>query len=473
MPGPEIDLLAVDRGAVTAPAGCGKTQLIADSLKRHQPGKPILVLTHTNAGVAALRGRLAHMGVPSGCYRLYTIDGWAMRIISTFPARSGHNPEILSLARPSTDYPSIVIAAGRLMESGHLDDLVQASYSRLLVDEYQDCSVHQHAIISFVASLIPTCVVGDPMQAIFSFRGNPLVDWASHVGSCFPPIGELTTPWRWKNAGTERLGHWLLTARASLMAGSGVDLRGAPVEVSWVQLERATAHQQRLVAARTKAPNRNGLVMVLGESISPHGQRAIASQTPGATAVEAVALGDLTNFGQSFDPEMPNALGHLLAFAGEMMTNVGVPEFIRRIQSLARGTARSAPSEAEVAALAFVAAPSYDAALKLLTKISKSTDVRVFRPEVLHSCQKSLRLASQGAVSFSEATVRARELYRHTGRPLSRRSVGSTLLLKGLEADVAVVLYPESMNAKHLYVAITRGSKRLVICSERPILHPS
>ena len=58
MPAPEIDLLDVKRGAITAPAGCGKTQLIADALSRHGSRKPILVLTHTNAGVAALRGRL-------------------------------------------------------------------------------------------------------------------------------------------------------------------------------------------------------------------------------------------------------------------------------------------------------------------------------------------------------------------------------------------------------------------------------
>lgn len=62
MPDNEIDLLAIDRGTVTAPAGCGKTQLIADALTRHSGSKPILVLTHTNAGVAALRERLVCSG---------------------------------------------------------------------------------------------------------------------------------------------------------------------------------------------------------------------------------------------------------------------------------------------------------------------------------------------------------------------------------------------------------------------------
>src|SRR5690606_30321935 len=84
----EIDLRAIERGTVTAPAGCGKTQLIAHALARHRGNKPILVLTPTNAGVAALRVRLDRAGVPASAYRLSTIDGWAIRLISTFPGRS-------------------------------------------------------------------------------------------------------------------------------------------------------------------------------------------------------------------------------------------------------------------------------------------------------------------------------------------------------------------------------------------------
>ena len=45
--------------------------------------KPILVLTHTNAGVAALRGRLEKAGVKPAGYRAATLDGFAIRLIST------------------------------------------------------------------------------------------------------------------------------------------------------------------------------------------------------------------------------------------------------------------------------------------------------------------------------------------------------------------------------------------------------
>lgn len=81
----DTDLLAIQRGLVIAPAGCGKTQLIVEALKRHAGDKPILVLTHTNAGVAALRSRLDRAKVQPGRYRLSTIDGFAIRLVGMFP----------------------------------------------------------------------------------------------------------------------------------------------------------------------------------------------------------------------------------------------------------------------------------------------------------------------------------------------------------------------------------------------------
>ena len=75
-----------------------------------------------------------------------------------------------------------------------------------------------------------------------------------------------------------------------------------------------------------------------------------------------------------------------------------------------------------------------------------------------------------GEQDFVSATLQARERNRHLGRPIPRRSVGSTLLLKGLEADIAVVLQPETMTAQNLYVALTRGARGLVVCSQTPVL---
>lgn len=467
----EVDLRAITRGTVTAPAGCGKTQLIAKALADHRGNKPILVLTHTNAGVAALRGRLDNANVPHSAYRLSTIDGWAIRLIASFPGRSGHNPDILQLTSPARDYPAIREAAWRLLQAGHVSDVLKASYTHLIVDEYQDCSVPQHLIVYFLSLILPTCVLGDPMQGIFGFGGNALADWDQQVCAHFPVVAELATPWRWRNAGAEALGQWLLEARRLLVTGQSVDLRtGPPAHVTWIQTLPPNDHQQRLIAARTPPPTADGRVLIIADSRNRSAQQNFASQTPGASTVEAVDLQDLIAFGGSFDVSSPGALGQLLTLAQSVMTNLGVAELTRRLESLNRGTARNPPSLAENCALAFKRDPSMAAAAELLSELRAMPNVRVHRPAILYGVLKALRETSLGTVPLEEAVRRVREENRLLGRPLPKRAVGSTLLLKGLEAEVAVVLNTEGMTAQHLYVAMTRGSTRLIVCSANSIL---
>lgn len=473
MPDNDIDLLAIDRGTVTAPAGCGKTHLIAEALTRHGGGKPILVLTHTNAGVVALRGRLDRAGVPPKAYRLSTIDGWAMRLISTFPARSAHGADLLQLAHPRTDYPNIRVAAAKLLKAGHVSDVLAASYARLIVDEYQDCSIRQHAVVAYAAQILPTCVLGDPMQAIFGFGGDDLAKWDGDVCTYFPLVGELSTPWRWVNVGAEPLGRWLLDVRGKLLRGEPVDLRTGPAGVSWVELDGTEDHQRRLQAARVSPPGGEGCVLIIGDSMNPDGQRQFASQTPGAITVEAVDLRDLVMFARTFDLSAPDALQRLAGFAQSVMRNVGAADLVRRVQSLQRGTARNPPTNVEAVALSFLRAPSHCAAVDLLVEINKEAGVSAHRPAVLRACIKALQLCGGAdGLSFHDATIRMREQNRLVGRPLPRRAVGSTLLLKGLEAEVAVILNAGALDARNLYVGMTRGSKALTVCSSSPILNP-
>ncbi|MBX5461581.1 MAG: UvrD-helicase domain-containing protein [Steroidobacteraceae bacterium] len=474
MPDNDIDLLAINRGTVTAPAGCGKTHLIAQALTRHGGIRPILVLTHTNAGVVALRGRLDRAGVPSKAYRLSTIDGWAMRLISTFPARSAHDPNLLQLTHPRTDYPNIRVAAANLLKAGHIAEILAASYARLIVDEYQDCSIRQHAVVAYAAQTLPTCVLGDPMQAIFGFGGDDLAKWEDDVCTCFPLAGELDTPWRWINAGTEPLGRWLLDARAKLLRGEPIDLRTAPAGVSWVELDGSDDHQRRLRAARVRAPDGQGCVLIIGDSANPESQRQFASQIPGAITVEAVDLRDLVAFSKTFDLGASDALERLATFAQSVMRNVGAVDLVRRVQSLMRGTARKPPTDAEATALCFIRAPSYRAAVDVLVEIGKESGVSTHRPAVLRACIRALQLCDgTEGLSFHDAVIRMREQNRLVGRPLPRRAVGSTLLLKGLEADVSVILNAGALDARNLYVAMTRGSKALTVCAPSPILDPA
>jgi hypothetical protein len=467
----EEDILGARRGTITAPAGCGKTQLIAEALRHHQGKRPALVLTHTNAGVSALRTRLHRLTVPADRYHLSTIDGFAKRLAGMFPRRSGINPNALLLNDKKADYPAIRQAAITLIQAHHLDDVIAATYGRLLVDEYQDCILPQHAIIDGLAEVLPTCVFGDPMQAIFGFAG-PIVDWQKDVLSRFPLIVELDTPWRWINAGTEELGTWLLDARRILEAGGSIDLQTAPAQVQIIVLTAADADAKRLLAARTRAVTAKGSVLIIGDSLKVASRYQIASQTPGATCVEAVDLKDLTDFGARFDPANPNAFEVLWDLGCSVMNNLGGKSTLQRVDTLRRGRARTPASPMEAGLVAFLASPSFQSAHAALVQMREHDNVRVYRPDVLQRCLSALQAASGGSCTLQEATIRERERFRHRGRPLFSRNVGSTLLLKGLEAEVAVILHPELMDARHLYVALTRASHRVVVCSATNMLTP-
>jgi DNA helicase-2/ATP-dependent DNA helicase PcrA len=470
---PELNLLDIRRGSVSAPAGCGKTQLIATTLASCSGDKPVLILTHTNAGLAALRKRLAKEKIHSSTYKIATIDGFAMKIIKKFPLRSGHDSGILQLNKPSSDYPEIRSRAATLLQSESIDKIIEASYSNLLVDEYQDCNIDQHKIVVSISRVIPVCVLGDPMQAIFDFRGNTLVDWGSDVLTHFPEVTSLKTPWRWNLAGCHSLGAWLLASRNRLKANQSIDLRTAPSQVEWIKINNAgDAVKQRLFAARTQSPERGGAVLIIGDSINANSRYKLTSQTPGATAVEKVDLEDLVDFARYFDPYEQNSLAKLLTFSGTIMTGVGAASLIKRIGILRRGKARTPPSDIETAALKYLEKPDIEAAARFIRYLSDQPDTRVYRPDILHCCLNALETSSSTSCGFYEAALKVRERNRHIGRSVSRKAVGSTLLLKGLEADVVVILYPEAMTAQNLYVALTRGAKKVVICSESHLLKP-
>lgn len=472
MPDPSL-LTSIIRGSVTAPAGCGKTHLIAQTLTEYAGKKPILILTHTNAGVASLRARLSRMGVPSGKYQLYTLDGYSIRLIATFPVLSNLNPDILELQNTASDYPAIRNCAKNLLASGNIDHIIKASYSHLIVDEYQDCSLPQHELVCLLTGILPTCVLGDPMQAIFGFRGNILVDWEKDVLPVFPAAQELTVPWRWYNVAANQLGDWLLDARVKLMEHAPLDLRTLPDYVTWheIKSEKDSASVIRK-AAQTKIPGKKARALILCDSMNLRAQRELAGHTPGASTIESVEMRDLISFGRVFSTLNSDSIWHLFDFIKQVIKKAGISELSKRIETLQAGTARKEPSKIEQHCLEFIASPSYRSALNILQSARDQDGASVFRPTIYSGCIRALRLVNAGNFDFEKAVKNVREQYRLYGRNLPMRGVGSTLLLKGLEADIAVVTDPGTMDSKNLYVAITRGSERLVICSPTPVLNP-
>lgn len=464
-----FDLFAHERGASVAPAGCGKTHSIADALGRYE-GPPVLVLTHTNAGVGALRSRLRGK-VPGARFRLATLDGWCLRIVRAFPRLSGMTLD--PLAR--IDYPGIQRAALSAVRSGGLDRPLAATYARLVVDEYQDCSNNQHALAVALAERMPTNVLGDPMQRIFDFRPGDLPDWNAKVLADFPLVATFDKPWRWVNAKETDFGMWILRVRADLLAGRPVDLGAAPVNVRWVKqpADPAARHAKAVRAVQGVKLDDGEALIVIGDSRSRESRSEFARLSAGLTVVEPVDLGDMISAADGIAAHTGyTRLDQVLRFAKSVMTGVNIPELATRLKVLQTGTARTAATPVEAVCLGFATEDGYAASAYTLEALAIDGR-RVFRRQLHGAMIEALRrAAARPGETLPESAAAIREHYRAAGRPLPGRGMASTLLVKGLEAEHAVILDAGVMNPRHLYVAMSRASKSLTIISGSRMLAP-
>lgn len=459
-----IDLAAHRRGAIVAPAGCGKTHAIVQCLLGHS-GTPLLVLTHTNAGVAALRARFAKEGVSPKAVRLSTIDGWALRLVRMLPLRAG-------LAVPleeAFNYPAIRAAAANVLEGGVLDELLSRTYAGVLVDEYQDCCVDQHRIVCALADRLASCVLGDPLQSIFGFDSE-IPDWESVVLKAFPMVGELRDPERWKRAGQEKFGRWLLECREALVRGQALDLRTGPsANVTWCELP---ADRDQAASLKRDALKRivgvRGDALVIGESAASATRHKLARSTGGLCVIEDVELKDLITAARDYDSRTKCPENWVIEFAADVMTGVERTVLTRRIATLSAGRERAEATPLESDLLA--AAEGVGPASKALRTMAATPGNRVFRPHLLFAMLDAARLAAADACSLTSAACRVRDQRRVLGRPLPPRAVGSTLLLKGLEADHALIMNGDAMNSRELYVALTRARHSVAVISRSPEL---
>lgn len=464
-------VLMSNKGLVIAPAGCGKTQLIIETL-RHPTQKPKLVLTHTTAGVAALRQRLRKHQVPPSHYRVSTIAGWALNISAMFPKNCNYSNN--SNSQPN--YVDLQKKVTLLIQRGHIADILQSSYSRLLVDEYQDCSTSQHNLICALSNFLPTVIFGDPIQAIFGFsKGDPLPDWNTQVETTFPIITTLDTPWRWINAGNPELGQWVLSVREAFSLETKIDLNILNIRpgcVHWHQLS-GDAHTDKQLQISTQYQLRNSMgptesLLVIGDSTRPSSRHDFAKSTQGIDVVEPVDLKDIVTAAENFEKCAANQLVHqVLTIATNIMTGVNRANILKRIASILEGKNRKEPSNIELEAINLANQNSPEAILKLITVLEESGNTKIYRSAALSALKDTLSLSlSQPDISLKESAVKVREKRRQQGdKRITNRAIGSTLLLKGLEADHVLILNASQMDAKNLYVALSRGSKSITLFS--------
>lgn len=447
-------LAEASSGFVESPAGCGKTEAIVKTVGMFC-SNPQLVLTHTHAGVDALRRRFREHGVPTAKYHVDTIAGWCWGWVRKYPS-NGNYPGSTDIAV----WNDVYVSMANLLQNYFVKNGILNSYAGVIVDEYQDCTVPMHQLMIALKQLLPCRVLGDDLQGIFGFGQDVLVGWPDVKTEFINDLGVLDTPHRWIKAKSEALGHWLLDVRGAFRDGREPDYQNSPVEMRSIpyrdlgkELIRFTHEREGRICVI--GPKARPLPAGLETTLVKQGYRVLEPNELSALREVILVLTD----GQSHDKArvvtgfLTRAHGGLSNddqnFIGKITE--GKPQRPRRSdrQALCQKHASGTTPQLLVDLLAYIETIG-GVSCKLRESISALKCI----------IEQHLQSGAELKALYAQEIAKR----KHQSRSSVYRSIGSTLLVKGLEFEHAIVLrgsdWTRSWGShKDLYVALTRGAK--------------
>jgi DNA helicase-2/ATP-dependent DNA helicase PcrA len=342
----------------------------------------------------------------------------------------------------------------------------------MFVDEYQDCCGTQHEMIGAIAEVLPCRVVGDPLQAIYrKLHASDITKW-SDVEGMFPTVGVLAEPHRWRR-NNAKLGEWLGDVRSRLVEGTEVDFSNGYGVVKWIP----SADVRKQIAACYKAFDKGNVVAICDW---PGRCASIAGKTRNHFAVlESVECPDLLRAAEDIkDSHGLDRVACVVGLAQRCFT--GMTWLTGLVDRMKKREAYS-PRLLEKGRLWIAMQTVADSAdlwpvENMMSVIDGLSCAHFYiRRELWRDMRRSLQTYDSGSGrTLGETAWALRDHARRNGRRvLSKRTVATPLLIKGLEFDHALLLDAMQMgSAEELYVALTRGSSSLtVLSSERRVKH--
>lgn len=462
-----ISLAQAEHCFVVAPAGCGKTELIVDAVS--ESTKRDLVLTHTHAGVQSLRKRFKKKRVSPKLFNVQTLDGWCYKWTNSYPTLCGLDTEVAKLEHPETDWEQIRTCMLRLVETNFFKKSFQLTYGAMYVDEYQDCSQIQHEIVVKLSRLLPTKVVGDPLQKILGFAGA--IDWTQSVEGEFEELIVPTQPWRWAGH-NEPLGRWLISARTQIENGS-LDLNSLPTGVIWENI----ADPRGLLAKCKAALSLSGTVLII-HNWPQACQKLSKSLKATFKCMEAIDSTELTDFLKSI--ELTNGIERqkvILQFALECFSTAQgniIKQYLTRLESNQPISSLRTNIWLKDSLVTFT--DDLKGIYLLMRTMEKNLGRNtIHRIELWSEAIKSIEhnFKNNAQLSLCASGLAVRNITRMLGRPHFRTNVSRTLLVKGLEYDHVIIANADALGdsrtnpakKENLYVALTRARKTLTIFS--------
>jgi DNA helicase-2/ATP-dependent DNA helicase PcrA len=470
---------------VEAPAGCGKThealQCAIDLAADTQEWQEVLLLAHTNAAVAEFRRRARAAG---SRVNATTIDAFARGLVAPYASALGLPVPLLPGNGPG-EVPFEQLAPKALELLSRAPSIARALRSRypvILLDEHQDARQDQHDL----AMELGRCtagrvrIFGDPMQAIYDFKGASLIDWETVAGAADINTA-LDEPHRWTEA--TALGKWILRARAALQAGGRLPADEAPPSVRVLRLPalpdmpnpRSTRVPQALIKIlHRRLRELDGSVAVLTRN-SAHG-RGLLSAARGA-----LVINEGVEFGLA-----PNALASAEAAKGDphQLANL----VINLLSETCRGFDANVRNQLSKSLLCdrvdrgrrSVIAPLLDALEPLYATPDLDTWSAAIRRIARNSpdwmkidLRSDLRILGSLRVHKDESPREALDLAirrAHRTAIAPTRCVSTIHKAKGQEFDHVIIAhcsatpFPNTLEARRLlYVALSRARKSITI----------
>jgi hypothetical protein len=461
------NLISRSNAYVIAPAGHGKTEMLADIVSACE--KKVLVLTHTNAGVDAIKHRFRKKGIPLKKANVGTIAGFYQRWCYSYPNTANFDVSLSRIRESKEFYRQLYSGAKAIFEKAWAGKVISESYAAIIVDEYQDCIIEQHRIFLTLNSYLPVWVLGDPLQGIFDWGDNNLVDWEKLP---WTEVKIKTYPWRWKNT-NPILGSYLGKVREEILPilkHHAVTVRLKPNDSYLKMVDPSLCTKSELLREWSKY---NSVLYIADFERS---QLAFCQQMGGIfQADEKQDCTALYDFASRFDSSNgAELLLYVLTFASTCASHVstklksyashlqkGSKDFSRIKKYTEIGKALSCPDDV-----------SYDDLLRILKVISECKSFNFYRKELYEEMRRSIKYARDSHMSILEAAKHIRSdaslQKRYTGfRFLSSR----TVLSKGLEYECVVIDMRGNLKAKDFYVAMTRATKMVYVISSNTTLY--
>ncbi|WP_320111119.1 UvrD-helicase domain-containing protein [Draconibacterium orientale] len=459
------EFISKEKSLLIAPAGFGKTHSLAECLERTSENEKQLILTHTHAGIASIKEKIRKLNIPSSKYQLETITGFAQKYTLSFYC----NDDIPKQEDANDYYPFVVEKATELFKIETIQKTLQYSYQGLFVDEYQDCTDIQHQMITELSSIIPTHILGDPLQGIFDFNGD-LVDFDNDLKE-FEKVQPLTTPWRWNNANENQLGEELKDIRDRLEKDKTIKLEEYNKIESVICNENdwfkpGTQYRNKL----SNLLNEESLLIIhpITSSLAPR-LKIVQSFNNRLSLLESIDEKDsysisqnIDDWGKEIDILLVKDLSYVLFNKSGLDVWFNEKGFKRKTEI----ASRKLIEELQVLLDGIQPQNKYSKLSIIIKKIMQLPGVKCYRKDMVFSLGKALDIAETENISVHEAMVRHKNIIRRVGRKIIGKCIGTTLLTKGLEFDTVAILNAHKIeNKKHFYVATTRACKRLVIFS--------